>query len=275
MELVSWRGTIGVGDFMMALNCCHMHSYQTKVPVHLTMHWNHSEDHLHHFEDPETIIQRMSYIHNYYHRKDDVTVSHVFNSTKDRYHKPEDEDSDEKPRWWFESGSYPDGPTAAERVAPPSDWLFRYDLFRQREQRKVVIWRPLHNAAAPTEWKNKLTNDKWDVIISKLHRRGFNITELCYRTPIAEALYHISTARLAISYDGMWHYIARNLATPMIVISKNGVSKYHTPNAICTSHNKKEEPNIYSWTSNMGELLGHSKKKANRYFDRVKYIYED
>ena len=274
MQKVSWRGTIGVGDFMMALNSCHMHAYTTKVPVHLTMHWNHSEDYIHHFEDPETIIERMSYIHNYYHRKDDVTVSHVFNSTNDRYHKPEDDERDDKPRWWFESGDWPDMPKKI-RKAPDADWLFRKDAFRERTQRKIVIWRPLDNAAPPTDWKNRLTNDKWDVIISKLLRRGMNITELNYRTPIREALYHISTARLVICYDGMWHYIARNLATPMVVISKSGVTTYHTPHAIRASHKKGDGKDIFWWTSNMSQLLGHSKKKANRYYDRVKYIYED
>lgn len=272
MQKVTWRGTPGLGDCMWALNASHAHAYKTGVPVHLEMHWNHSKDFLYHFEDPETIVERMEYVHNYYHLKDNVHLTHVFNSSADRYHKPEDEKKEEKPRWWFESGEYPD---MGGRIAPPGDWLFRKQAFRDPVQRKIVIWRPLFNAEEPTGWKTLLTNSGWQVIIEKLRRRGMNITELCYRTPIREAMYHISTARLVISYDGMWHYIARNFAVPMVVISKNGVTKFHTPNAIRTSHTKEEEPNIYWWTSDLRNLLGHSKKKAKRYYNEVSHIYED
>ena len=79
-ELVTWRGTPGVGDFMWALNSVHLHSWRTKTPIDLEMHWSHGEHHLHHFEDPETIIERMQYMHIFYDRKEDVKISHVINT---------------------------------------------------------------------------------------------------------------------------------------------------------------------------------------------------
>ena len=78
MEYVSWRGTPGVGDFMWALNCVHNYCYTQNKQVTLEFHWEHDEHHLHHFEDPETIIERLEYMHNFYHRKDDVQVKHVY-----------------------------------------------------------------------------------------------------------------------------------------------------------------------------------------------------
>ena len=54
---IEWRGTWGVGDFMMALNCAHRHSWNTGNVINLEMHWAHDRDHLHHFEEEETIIE--------------------------------------------------------------------------------------------------------------------------------------------------------------------------------------------------------------------------
>ena len=78
MEIISWRGTPGVGDFMWALNCAHNHAYETGTKVELEFHWEHDESHNHHFEDPETIIERCDYLHSFYNRQDDVTIKHVY-----------------------------------------------------------------------------------------------------------------------------------------------------------------------------------------------------
>jgi len=271
MEKVSWRGTPGVGDFMWALNSCHMRAWQSGLPINLEMHWDHSEDHLHHFEDPETIIQRMYYIHNFYQRKDDVEITHIFNSRGRYYYPPEKLSVKHKNRFWFESGSFNDAPGCP---APTNDWLFRKNTFKKRDPNKIVFWRPLFNAEVPRKWKRTLTNSDWEIILDKVSRRGMSITELTYRTPISEALYHISTARLIICYDGMWHYIAKNLATPMVVCSNEGVTKYHTPHAIRATHHLTEKTNIFWWCDNLKDLLRHSNKKAVRYFDKMEEIYK-
>ena len=67
-EKVSWRGTPGVGDFMWALNSCYAYAIRDNVYVDLEMHWEHGEDYYHHFEDPETIIERMEYIPNRFNK---------------------------------------------------------------------------------------------------------------------------------------------------------------------------------------------------------------
>jgi len=286
VEKVTWRGTPGVGDFMWALNCVHLHAFETKTRVNLEMHWEHDEDYLHHFEDPETIIERMDYIHNFYHRQDDVVISHVFNSNG-RYTdwKFEDDVIDaedgnrqilaiqgrHKNRFEFESGRYLDEKGSD---APKNDWLFRQDAFRSTDKNSIVIWRPTFNAEIPRTWKRILTNQQWDDIIKKLRRQGINITELTYRTPIREAMYHISRCRLVLCYDGMWHYIAKNFAKPLAVISGEKVTKYHTPHALRISPLEESDLNIRFWMGNIPELLGHPKKKSQKYMEKMKFIYD-
>ena len=288
MELVTWRGTPGVGDFMWALNSVHNHCYSTNTKVLLEMHWEHNEDYLHHFEDPETIIERMSYIHNFYHRKEDVEIKHVF-AKKTRYsdwkysddvvptedgrvrvatknkHAP-------KNRFWFQSGTYTDN---IGGTTPNPDWLFRKEVLdREVKSNKVVVWTPVLNAELPRTWKRFLTHQNWHDIIQAMRQAGLDVVELSYRTPISEAMYHISNARLVVSYDGMWHYIARNFCTPMIVVSPEKITKYHTPHCIVASPFENEDKNIFWWVDNMAEMLGHSKKKAKKFEDKMRKFYE-
>lgn len=290
MIQVTWRGTPGVGDFMMALNVCHYHAYTKKQKIELTMHWEHSEDHLHHFEDPETIIERMEYIHNLYHKKDDVTVKHVFNTEDPRYTdwKWDDDirvedgvakvmhprdlgraDYKSKSRFWFSDDAYVDP------NAPPNTWLFREDAFRKTDKKKVVVWTPTFNAEVPRHWKRKLTHEDWCGIISKLRRAGFNVIELDYRTPVREAVYHVSTCRLIICYDGMWHYLGANFAKPMMVVSKEGITKYHTPHCVRVTPEPDGEHSIFWWMNNFSKLFGHPKKKAVDYENRMRLIYDN
>jgi hypothetical protein len=286
MEKVTWRGTPGVGDAMWALNCAHNYCHQNKVSVNLEMHWEHDEDYYHHFEDPETIIERMEYIHNFYHDKESVKVTHVFNS-QDRYTDWKYTDdlitTDEgrlrsvaiqksKSRFWFESGSYTDETGAP---IPDSDWIFRKEVFRPSIKNKIVIWRPTFNAELPRTWKNFLTFEEWEDIIEQLRSAGMYIVELTYRTPISEVLYHISTCRMVVCYDGMWHYVARNFARPIVVLSTEGITKYHTPHCLRISPLRKDEHNVWWWLNHIKEFLGHPKKKAADYESKLLEYYDD
>lgn len=264
IENVSWRGTNGVGDFMMALNCCHNHACVNDRKINLHMHWEHNSDFLYHFEDPETIIERMNYIHSFYKFRDSVIINHIFNS-KEYYSPPENYNNKYKRRFDFESKMYSD---ELGGIVPSSDWIFSRYCFKPIIPKKIVIWRPTFNAEPPRRWKRKLTDGDWNVIIDKLKLKNCYVEELTYRTPIREAIYHISNCELIISYDGMWHYIAKNLAKPMLVISEEGITKYHNPNAIRCSHNREKKHNVWWWLNNWDMLLEHSKKKAKFYLNR-------
>ena len=244
-EKVSWRGTPGVGDFMWALNSCYSHAIRTNVSVELEMHWEHGEDYYHHFEDPETIIERMAYIHNFYPNKDRVRVTHVYNSTG-RYTDWKyaddvvlEEDGNRrvsarsgnqpKNRYWFESGAYDD---LDGTPVPENNCIFRQSAFQETGNKRIVVWTPMQNAEAPRTWKRLFTYTDWRMLINELKDMGFEVHELTYRTPIREAMYLISTCRMGICYDGMGPYVAKNFARPMADSSTEGGTVYHTPHDI-------------------------------------------
>jgi len=282
-EKVSWRGTPGVGDFMWALSCCHNYALEENIQVELEMHWEHDEDYYHHFEDPETIIERMDYIHNFYHDKDRVKVIHVFNSNG-RYSDWKFDDDvvlepdgtkrisatknkSQKNRFWFESGKYSDEQGGN---IPNNNWLFRGDSELTRVDNRMVIWRPFFNAETPRTWKRIFTNSDWELTIEKFKKLGFHVHEITYRTPVREAMYLIRTSRLVLCYDGMWHYIAKLSAAPMGVISSEGVTTYHTPNALKMKETiPYEKINVWWYIDNPRELLGITKRKSLEYKQNI------
>lgn len=284
-ELVTWRGTPGVGDFMWALNSCHRYAADHNIrKVNLELHWEHDADYLHHFEDPETIVERCNYIHNFYHQQDRVEIHHIFNADG-RYTdwKYSDDVVNEsgmnrvaakninKNRFWFQSGIYND---TSGNPAPNNDWIFRPDAFQEYDPKRIVFWRPTWNAEKPRTWKRLFENDHWDELILYFKALGFEMHELSYRTPASEAMYLISTARMVICYDGIWHYVAKNFARPLAVISGEGVTKYHTPNALrLNPESHYDDKNVWWWLDNVSDLLGHTKNKAVDYENRMNQYY--
>ena len=287
-ELVTWRGTPGVGDFMWALNSCHRYAADHNVrKINLELHWEHGPDYLHHFEDPETIIERCNYIHNFYHQQDRVEIHHIFNADS-RYKDWKFNDDvvleangekriaainahGFKARFWFESGYYDDTPGSQ---APDNDWIFRPDAFQDYNPKRIVFWRPTWNAERPRTWKRIFTDSDWDLLIKRFTELGFEMHELSYRTPASEAMYLISTARMVICYDGIWHYVAKNFARPLAVISGEGVTKYHTPNALRLNPEKHyDDMGVWWWIDNEAELLSHTKRKSVEYEEGLQQYY--
>lgn len=272
---------------MWALNSCHRYAADHNVrKINLELHWEHGEDYLHHFEDPETIIERCNYIHNFYHQQDRVEVHHIFNADgRYRDWKYADDVVNEngvnrvkavnahgqKNRFWFQSGFYNDDRGSP---APNNDWIFRQDAFQEYNPKRIVFWRPTWNAEKPRTWKRLFDNNDWEQLIIHFKAMGFEMHELSYRTPASEAMYLISTARMVICYDGIWHYAAKNFARPLAVISGEGVTKYHTPNALrLNPETHYDERNVWWWLEHTGDLLGHTKNKAVDYENRMKQYY--
>lgn len=223
MHKIRWKGTPGVGDYMMGLNVAHHFAYTKMTPVHVEFNWYHDRHYRHHPEDPETIIERLSYSYDYYAHRDMVSYTNEFNSTDgklyvDRYHGVD-----------FK-------PTAENRV---NYWCHDKSLFKSPQKDKVVIWRPLHNAEIAPKWKEVVDNYTWNKIIDILqYAHGYDVVELTYRTPIAKAYEEINSAEFVLCYDGMWHYVARNFLKPMLVTSANRVTRFHTPNALMLPNNQ-------------------------------------
>ena len=287
-ELVTWRGTPGVGDFMWALNCCHKYAADHDVSkINLELHWEHGEHHNHHFEDPETIIERCNYIHNFYHQQERVEIHHIFNADGRYKHWKFDDDvvletnGDRriaaidnhgfKARFFFESGHYDDTPGSD---APDNDWIFREDAFQDYNPNRIVFWRPTWNAERPRTWKRIFDDSDWDRLIAHFRALGWDMHEVSYRTPVSEVMHLISTSRMVICYDGIWHYVAKNFARPLAVISGEGVTKYHTSNALRLNPElPREEMGAWWWIEHIEDLLDQTKRKSVDYEDRMKTYY--
>lgn len=222
----NWKTTPGVGDFMMGLNIAYRRHHRGGMPVTINFHWYHDRDHYHHCEDPETILERFDYIHNFYLNKGSIKIDHTFNST---YYLPE--------RWEFKKDGVPlDFTPRYEKSV--NHWSFDQRSYLPTDKNKVVIWRPMMNAEEPRLWKRRVTNEEWQLIIDNLVDLGYNVVELEYKTPVSEVVYHINTCAFTVSYDGMWHYVAKNFWKPMIVFSNDAITGYNTKHALRISSKK-------------------------------------
>lgn len=260
---LNWGTTPGMGDVMMGLNCAYRWSAEKNLPLKLNLHWFHDDKHLHHFEEEETIIERCDYIRQLY-LEADVEVNHVFNSNRTELTLPE------RRYDWLN----------VRRNREVNNWPFRPNTFLPDDESKVVIWRPIFNAEIPRYWKRTITNSEWDFVIYNLQNMGYNVVELCYRTPIREATYHINTCNFIVCYDGMWHYIARNFFKPMIVASHDAITRYHTRQAIPLAKNKfvSYVSNIHTPTVIKGEMISpydHMKRRAALHKDIFWFWYNE
>jgi hypothetical protein len=254
---VDWKGTPGVGDIMFGLNAVHMmvHLIRKRRPLaQMTMnvYWEHSEDYLHHFEDPETIIERAEYLHSFYHDKDAVKMNHIFNS--------EDLEIRKLRHRGFQRKS---GPTVV--LNGILSWVFRKELLTNPVENKVVFWRPLFNKDPAPLWKRSFTEKHWEKILNILESKGYNLVELTYRTPVREAMYHIQTCRFCIFYDGMWHYIARNLCKPSIALGDNKMINIHNPQSVLFHTPKDKKNDLFKYLNKLPNVLNHMDRRADRY----------
>ena len=233
---IAAKMTPGMGDLMSAMNIAHMRSLYLQDKVNLELHWYHDKDFLYHFEDPETIVERFEYINNFYFKKFvEVEVTHIFNSTDTKLHfnrydnfirKRIDVDSKKREKFRF------------------NDWFFRTDIDKTPVDGKVVLWTPVWNAQDPRNFKIPFPKENWDQVKDILSMQGYDIIEIDYRTPISEVFYHIRTAEVCLCYEGMWHYIAKNMAKPMIVLTKDNITNYHTPDALIYKVRKAEDHSL-------------------------------
>lgn len=245
------KGTPGVGDFMFALNVAHFRSFVLQNKINLVMEWFHDENFLFHYEDPETIIERFDYIHSFYYKdKSEVQVTHRFNSQNTSIYAK---------RYW----PLPGGISKVKNAPiPENTWIFKEKqpiTFSQNN--KIVIWSPMFNAQDPRAFKIPFPVDKWYELKMILEFQGYEVVFIDYRTPIREVFYHISTSLACISYEGMWHYVCKNFNKPHIVLTKDNITRLHTPKAYIYKVRKAENHEL-SFFYNFNEKLETAKKLA-------------
>ena len=247
------KGTIGAGDFMSGLNVAYFRSFVLEIPIEVEFHWYHDEDYEFHMEDPESIIEKFDYLHQFYYQKGtNVTSTHVFNSTDKNLHKK---------RYRHHRG-----------VIKTNDyrcWSFNIDMLKVVTiPKKIVLWRQTFNAAAPRTFKRAFDNDGWNYIVKSLKDQGYHVVEIDYRTPIREVMYHISNCEATVGYEGMWHMIAKNFWKPMIIFTKDNITNLHTPNAWIFARGLKKDFAV-TLLDDFPKVLAGAKSKINRTYKRL------
>lgn len=252
---IDWRGTIGVGDILYGMNCAYALSHLHDHSIHMRVHWQHSEDYLYHFEDPETVVERGDYFHKFYYQHERVSIEHIFNS----------EDPEIEGLRWKGFGHK----DRKHQALTFHHWFFDKKYWLPPTRKKVVFWRPMFNREIPSggkSWKMSFTLSDWEKILIVLRGQGYDLVELTYRTPASEAFYHIRTCAFCIFYDGMWQYLARNLAKPVITLGKNGVCQLHSPQSV---HFREPDKEFWDYLYKLPRNEAHLRSRANRYRKKV------
>jgi len=97
----------------------------------------------------------------------------------------------------------------------------KFKNFHKRKKDKVTLFRDtfVHHGKSVVgnahRGKRPLSYNKWEIFIEYL-RKYFDVTEIEYRTPISEVMYHLQTCGVVLGYMGMWSEHASLLNTPMI-----------------------------------------------------------
>jgi len=217
---IRWKTTVGIGDTMYGMNIAYMRAFINQKPTNFNLHFYHSKDYFYHYEDPDTVYERFEYVKQRYMWPEMVNLDVVIDSKDYALYK-----------------TFYTGIQRRSRSELYRYWALDPTIDTTPISRKICFWRPTNNL------RQQIGNDKhilldweWQRLADRLTDFGWDIVEIDYRTPISEAMYHIRTCECCLSYEGMWHYIAKNLFKPHVVISTAGISSWHTPAAVITEN---------------------------------------
>jgi len=247
---IHWRMTPGIGDVMTCLNSAHRTAHSLDKVVNLTLHWYFDPEIPHTPEDPENILERLYYVHDFYHDQDRIIIKHQY-------------PGDESLRSIRVRGTF-----KGVGNGMSNSWWFRESCYLPTDKNKIVVWRPTFNAETARDWKLIINHYEWDKVLDNFRALGYNIVELCYRTPIREAMYHINTCRFTVSYDGMWHFMARNFWKPMIVVSRSRITQFVTPWALMMN-----EKDVFHYTRHFNTKKKRQILFENHYMDKQAFMF--
>jgi len=257
------KGTPGIGDAMYALNLAHNRSFIFQTKVNLLFRWYHSRSFNYHMEDPETIIQKVNYIQRFYEKEfTDVKIDHTFNETSTQLWVERHQGLHRK---MLKNNSY---------SFKYNDWHFADWCRKEVIPKKIVMWNQTGNANPPRGYKRPFDREEWTLAKDLMDMQGWDVVEIDYRTPIREAFWHINTCECTVSYEGMWHYVAKNFQKPMIVLTKDIITKHHTPNAMIYQVPKVKEHKIeyfYRFDKKVQRAKDYNKVEV----DKFKAIYHE
>ena len=205
---------------------------------------------MYHFEDSQTIIEQQEYLHSkmYGYGKVLVEVENIFNTNHKLLGKQLHTNIDK-----------PHGYAVLNNI---NTWLFQERFLNVKTYDKlVVVWRTKFISGNYPRFKDSYDSCYWDLIIPILKMRGYNVMEVTHRTPIREVFSLISQCKFVVAYNGMYHYIAKNLVKPMIVMGDSNIIKTHNPQAIhfYSPHKDKTARSVLDYIIN----IEHNLEKMN------------
>jgi len=125
-----------------------------------------------------------------------------------------------------------DRPSGYSVLQGPNTWLFQEKFLNLPTHDKlVVVWRTKFIDSTYPKFKDSYDSSYWDLIIPILKTMGYVVVEVTHRTPISEVFYLISRCKFIVAYNGMYHYISKNLVKPMIVLGDSSIIRTHNPQA--------------------------------------------
>lgn len=198
MLVVNWKGKIGYGDIVSPICYAHNMSYKLDTKVKLVFHWKWDQDYKLYPDDPETLMERASFI---FDRciKANVILEHRYNSelpfsfNHDNY-----EWGDDLHNYWH----------SAIRNTSWSDDIIVNGTNTNKQSMSDY----------GKKWKDPIGEEQWVKFIEKLKQR-YNVVEVGYRTPVAKLFKAMTRAKLFIGYHGNTAAVAKFVQIPMIVFS--------------------------------------------------------
>lgn len=163
-----------------------------------------------------------------------------------------------------------DRPKGYRVLSDINTWFFQKRFFETKKYKNlVVIWRTKFIGSNFPKFKDSYDSSYWDYIIPLLKLQGYHVVEVCHRTPIKEVFHLIAACQFIVCYNGMYHYLAKNLVKPMVVMGDSGIIQTHNPQAVhfFAPHKDKSEREVLDYILN---IRNRNYKHMMRRVERVK-----
>lgn len=235
MLTVNWRGKVGYGDIVSPICYAHNVSNKLDTKVKLVFHWNHGSSYKICEDDPETLMERASFV---FDRciKANVELEHRYNSPLPKnFHHDNYEYTDDLHNFWY----------SRERNLGYTD--------------EIVVNGTHHNMVTMEQygktWKDPIGEAKWAEFVETLSKTH-KVIDVSYRTPIEDLFKYMRRAKCFIGYHGTAAWVAKFTQMPMIVFS---TKKSLTTSAF--SHAALKTAMEDDFIDNIDRYIVHSKRK--------------
>ena len=152
LDSIRWKTTVGIGDSMYGLNIAYMRAFANQKPTKFQIHFFHPKDYVHHYEDPESVVERVEYIRSRYMWKDIVDVEYVFDSKDTALYK-----------------KFYEGITRRKNSELYRYWALDPTINTTPQDNKITLWRPSGNMQQQmSNSKSLLLDSEWQRLIDRL-----------------------------------------------------------------------------------------------------------